>query len=89
MGRGLPCDQAFSYHGQDNRGATTLPLLLSDAAELARVMGRVPLPPDAKSIDIKVDDVPIDAGQVTNYWCMWVELPADAKYHVYDIEVRE
>jgi hypothetical protein len=83
------CYQAgFGDHGQDNRGAATLPLLLSDATELSRLAERVSLPPDAKVIDIKVNDVPLSSERTTNYWCVWVEMPSDAKYHVYDAEVR-
>jgi hypothetical protein len=48
--------------------------------------GRVSLPPDAKFLDIKVTDMPVD--RVTNYWCIWFEVPADAKYHMYEAEVR-
>lgn len=83
------CYQAgFGDHGQDNRGAATLPLLLSDATELSRLAERVPLPSDAKVIDIKVNDVPLSTERTTNYWCVWVEMPSDVKFHVYDAEVR-
>jgi hypothetical protein len=47
----------------------------------------VELPPDAKTIDIRVNNVPLSTERTTNYWCVWVEVPASAKYHVYDIQV--
>jgi hypothetical protein len=78
----------FASHDQGSRGAVALPLLLNDPHELSRLTARVALPPDARVLDIRMDNVPMYDNVTTNYWCMWVEVLTDAKYHIYDVQVR-
>lgn len=38
-------------------------------------------------MEIRLKDMPMRSDVVTNLICMYVEMPSDVKYHLYDYEV--
>lgn len=76
--------EGMAYHDHDKRGSTALPLLAASPQAFSLLMAPpADLPDDTQTLTLRFKDVPLRANRSTNYWCMWVEVPADAKYHVY------
>lgn len=75
---------ALEYHGA-RKGSTMLPLLV-DLDTWKALYSPLAFPPDIQTFDIVVPKVPVTNAD-THYVCMFVEPPADDKYHIYSAKV--
>eukprot|EP00198_Chlamydomonas_reinhardtii_P003884 XP_001693220.1 dopamine beta-monooxygenase-like protein [Chlamydomonas reinhardtii] len=70
----------FAYHGPVNRGQAEVVLLPN-----ATTQANLPLPADVQTLELKMPAFTIP-GNATTYQCVNLEMPHDAKYHVYRYE---
>ncbi|KAG2444120.1 hypothetical protein HYH02_009061 [Chlamydomonas schloesseri] len=71
---------AFAYHGPANRGQYEVVLLPNTTAQANQ-----PLPANVQTLELKMPNFTIP-GNATTYQCVNLELPHDAKYHIYRYE---
>lgn len=79
---------AFSYHGGENRGEATLLLAPAGGSGASGTASAAAagLPADVKTIEMRMMPNFSIPAEPTRYQCVHLELPSDAKYHVYKYE---